>query len=94
MSGPEDVARRVREVFIRSLSLNLAEPELRYSEKLDEVAGLDSLALLEFLAALEKEFGITLDPELLDLGTLKDLRALVTYIESRLAARGEASRGS
>lgn len=92
MSGPQDIARRVREVFIRSLSLNLAEPELPYGEKLDEMAGLDSLAVLEFLTALEKEFGITLDPELLDLGTLRDLRALATYIENRLAAGGGAPR--
>jgi acyl carrier protein len=87
------VARRIRQVLIRSLSLNLAEGDLRYTEKLDEVVGFDSLAVLEFLTALEQEFGIRLEPELLDLGTLKDLPALAAQIESRLASGRTASHG-
>lgn len=91
MSAPADISRRIREVLVRSLSLNLTEQELRYSEKLDEVAALDSLAVLEFLTALEKEFGITIDVERLTLDTLADLHALTEYIAGRLVAEGKKS---
>ena len=86
MNDTEDVARRIRKVLIRSLSLNLSEADLRYTDKLDEVAGLDSLAVLEFLTALEKEFHITIDPERMNLETLRDLPTLAGYIMARLPA--------
>ncbi len=93
MSSLDDVTRRIREVLVRSLSLDLAEEGVRYAEKLDELAGVDSLAMLEFVTALEKEFGLTFDAELLELETLKDFRALAAYIESRLAGPGGAPDG-
>jgi acyl carrier protein len=49
------------------------------------VVGLDSLAVIEFVAALEKEFGITLEPELLRLDFVSDLPQLARYIEDRAA---------
>jgi acyl carrier protein len=86
VNDTEDVARRIRMVLIRSLSLNLNEADLRYTDKLDKVAGLDSLAVLEFLTALEKEFHITIDPERMNLETLRDLPTLAGYIMARLPA--------
>lgn len=93
MSYLEEVARRVREVLIRSLSLNLTEADLRYSETVDQVAGLDSLAVLEFVTALEKEFGITIPAERLNLETLRDLHGLAAYLASRLKEQGKAPDG-
>jgi acyl carrier protein len=48
---------RVREVFIQSLGLNLREEDLPAGRRLEEVAGLDSIAMLEFVAGVEKESG-------------------------------------
>ena len=75
-----EIAGRIRKVFIGSLSLNVREEDLEYGARLDEVAGLDSLAVLQFIAALEKEFGVVLDPEQLDLAVLKDLDRLAADI--------------
>ena len=72
---------RIRRVFIASLRLNLTEEDLPYEQKLDEAAGLDSIAVLEFVAALEKEFGIELEPEFLEIDLLRDLPRLAAYIE-------------
>ncbi len=58
-------ASRIKRVFLTSLHLNLSEADLDFEHSLDEVVGLDSLAVLEFVTALEKEFGITIEPELL-----------------------------
>jgi acyl carrier protein len=76
---------RIRRVFVRSLHLNLSEGDLDYESKLDEFVGLDSLAVLEFVTALEKEFGITMEPELLRLDFVRDLPQLAAYIEDQTA---------
>jgi acyl carrier protein len=76
---------RVRRVFIESLRLNIHEQDLPYEQKLDEVAGLDSIAVLEFVAALEKEFSFEIEPERLELGFVRDLPQLASYVEQRLA---------
>ncbi len=79
----QEAAARIRAVFVESLGLNVAASELAGVEKLDEIAGVDSLAALEFVAALEKEFGFELEPERLTLAFLTDLPALTEYLSHR-----------
>ena len=85
--GPGTPARhtidRIRRVFIAALHLNLREEDLPYEQKLDEAAGLDSIAVLEFVAALETEFRIEIEPELLEIDLLRDLPRLASYIDGR-----------
>lgn len=85
------IASRIRRVLIDALSLNLEEKDLRFSQKLDELAGLDSLAVLEFVTALEKEFGITIEPEQLQLEVLRDPERLAAYIAARMGPGSEQS---
>ena len=74
---------RIRTVFAASLQLNQSGEGLAYEEMLDEAASLDSIAVLEFLTAVEKEFGIELDPAILEFEFLRDIRALASDIEDR-----------
>ena len=82
-----DIERRVRTVLAAALALNAAAPETERAMRADDLLGLDSIATLEFALALEKEFGITLDPETLDPEIFADLTRLSAHIEQRLAAR-------
>lgn len=84
-AGSRDTMDRIRRVFVESLRLNLKAEDLDYAHKLDESVGLDSLAVLEFIAALEKEFGFKIDPEMLQLDLVRDLPQLASYIEERAA---------
>jgi acyl carrier protein len=84
MQEKSDIQSRIRKVLNTSLCLGLPEEELENIETLDEVFGVDSLAALEFVVALEKEFTITIEPEQLELAVLKDLPRLACYIASRL----------
>jgi len=79
---------RIRRVFVESLHLNVRDDQVPYEQMLEEVAILDSIALLEFVTAVEKEFGIRMEPELLDFDFLRDLPALASYIENRSEATG------
>ena len=46
----------------------------------DEITSLDSMAVLEFAIGLEREFGITIEPEQLQLSFLRDLPRLRIHI--------------
>jgi acyl carrier protein len=50
---------------------------------LSEIAGVDSMAALAFVAAVEKEFHIVIEPELLELDFIEDLTRLSAYVEAR-----------
>ena len=76
---------RVRRVFIESLHLNLTEEDLHYEDKLDESVGLDSVAVLDFVTALEKEFRITFETEMLTIDLVRDLKELAVYVDERVA---------
>jgi acyl carrier protein len=82
---------RIRRVFIESLHVNLREEDFSYETKLDEAAGMDSVAVLEFVAAIEKEFGITFEPEMLTIKVVRDLKELAAYVDQRTARRSHAS---
>lgn len=85
--GSPHTLDRIRRVFVESLHLNLHPEDLSYEDKLDEVTGMDSVAVLEFVAALEKEFSITLEPEMLTIDVIRDLKQLAAYVEMRSARR-------
>jgi acyl carrier protein len=82
---PPDTLDRIRRALIGSLHVNLSEEDLAYETKLDETVGLDSVAVLEFVAALEQEFGITFAPEMLTIEVVRDLSRLASYIDELLA---------
>ena len=86
MTTGQDIGRRIRRVFIQAVSPDLTEESLRFTERLDEVAALDSIALLEFVVALEKEFGFRFEPEHLRLESLRDLDRLTAYVVRRVEA--------
>lgn len=75
---------RVRRVFRESLELNLDDRDLDCAARLDELVGLDSAATIVFVAALEKEFGITIEPENLQLEFIRDVHQIASYIDGRI----------
>ena len=84
MSDQDEITHRIRNVLIRSLSLGLREEDVPHNDRLDEIAALDSMAVLEFAIGLEKEFGITIEPEQLQLAFLRDLPQLRDHIAGRI----------
>ena len=76
---------RIRAVFADSVHLNCTEEGLTHEEMLDKAVSLDSIAVVEFLTAVEKEFGIELEPAVLEFEFLRDFGALASYIEERIS---------
>ena len=91
----QETMARIRKVFVESLHLNVSDEELPYEQMLEEAVLLDSIAVLEFITAVEKEFGITMEPEFLDVefDFLRDLSVLASYIERRTQPPPRAESG-
>ena len=87
LSATVDTLSRIRAIFVESLQLNLPEDESRGVTRLSEIAGVDSMAALIFVAAVEKEFHIVIEPELLALDFIEDLPRLAAYVEAHEEAR-------
>jgi acyl carrier protein len=81
MTSEESLKNRIRRILIDSLELKLQADEIADSTNFDDVFGLDSVAVIEFVIALEKEFEITIAPEYLDSKNLKNLDRLSAYIK-------------
>jgi acyl carrier protein len=75
-----DITRRICIVFVRALELNMDPDDPSFPEDLGSVAGLDSLALIDFVAGLEEEFHFQIEPDRFNIKFLSDLQALSDYI--------------
>jgi acyl carrier protein len=82
--------KRVRQVLNDALELNVPEEELVQAERLDDLFGVDSLAIIEFVTALEKEFQLRLDAEEITRDLIRDLPRLSKYIDA-LQLQGQTS---
>jgi acyl carrier protein len=76
------IKNRIKKVIIHDLELNLHEDDIQNIKKLDELFGMDSVAIIELVIGLEKEFGIKIQPEHLNLENFKDLDTLSDFINS------------
>jgi acyl carrier protein len=80
LSSRENTKDRISKVIIRDLQLNLREDEISHIKKLDDLFGMDSVAVIELIIGLEKEFNITIQPGYLDYQIFRDLDALTDFI--------------
>jgi acyl carrier protein len=94
MELPE-IEARVRAVVVRALSLQVAPAQLPAERPLTELFGFDSIAVLEYVLALEAEFGLRIESEQLNLELLSSIPRLSRYLFERVAASAqEPGRGS
>jgi acyl carrier protein len=82
LSSREKIKDRIKRVIIRDLQLNLREDEIRSMKKLDNLFGMDSVAIIELIIGLEKEFSMTIQQEYLDYQIFRDLDALTDFINN------------
>jgi acyl carrier protein len=82
MSSNDVILQQLRQLSCSVLNLNLSPEEMAGLIRLDEVTGLDSLTILNLVAAVEKEFRITLTTAELEIEVLLDLPRLAACVAS------------
>jgi D-alanine--poly(phosphoribitol) ligase subunit 2 len=73
----EGVIDRVQRLFAETLNLQVPSPET----DLIEGGLLDSLALVELLFALEREFGVTIALETLDIDSFRTVNRIAEFVD-------------
>ena len=87
MCDREGIIRRIKEVLVRTLELEVAPEEIPDDEMLfgeGEHMGIDSIATLEVIVALEEEFGIEVEDDDLDAELFASVALMVDYVEDRV----------
>lgn len=80
----EDVKDRIVEVMIRDLELALNPDEVYGTSRLDELFGMDSIAITELIIGIEKEFNIRIPAEDLSVEIFQNLETLTEYVKKLL----------
>ena len=79
MSNATTVEARVTHILSSALHLDVPSPEM----DLFETGALDSLAFVEFLLHLEREFGVTVPVEDLELDRFRTIRRIAQFLITR-----------
>ena len=80
----EDVKDRIVEVMIRELELTINPDDVHGTGRLDDMFGMDSIAITELIIGIEKEFNIKIPAEDLTVEIFQDLETLTEYVKKRL----------
>jgi D-alanine--poly(phosphoribitol) ligase subunit 2 len=82
MSDPTALHDQVAGVFLRSLNLEVPSPDT----DLFETGLLDSLAFVELLLALERDFGVTTAVEDLEVDNFRSIARIAEFVTARIAS--------
>lgn len=80
MSDTKNIENRILQVIIRDLALNISQDELQSATRLDELFGMDSIAIVELAVGIEKEFDIKIPPEYLTVEMFQNLNTIAEHI--------------
>ncbi|MCX5719468.1 MAG: acyl carrier protein [Nitrospirae bacterium] len=82
MFTEKEINNRIKKVIMHSLELNLHEDDFLNIKNLDELFGMDSVAIIELVIGLEQEFKIEIHPEYLNSEIFKNMDTLTAYIST------------
>ncbi len=88
MADVAAVEARITQIFARALHLEIPAADL----DLFETGAIDSLAFVEFLLHLEREFGIKVSLEDLELDSFRTIQRIAQYVTARNGTTPTASR--
>jgi|WetSurMetagenome_2_1015567.scaffolds.fasta_scaffold34511_3 acyl carrier protein len=80
MSDIEDIKDRIFQVIIRDLELNISKDKLLSANNLNELFGMDSIAIIELVVGLEKEFDIKIPEEYLSVDIFENISTIAEHI--------------
>jgi len=84
VTNREDQSRRVKELIVRRLKLDVDPLSIENAAPLfGEGLGLDSIDALELVLGLEQEFGIKVEDEEVGVKAFASVDALVDFIEQK-----------
>ncbi len=89
----EEVSNRIIDVMLRELELNVSPDEIRQAVRLDDLFGMDSIAVTELMIGIEKEFSVRFPTEDLKADIFRNVNALAEYVQMLLRSDSMKSSG-
>ena len=87
MDGQTNVTERVKRVIAEVLGLPINPQKITDDELLFGGAlGLDSVATLELVIGVEREFDITVEDEELTIELFENVRSMANYVQAKLGS--------
>ena len=83
MSGP--ILNQLKDIIANKLDVNLTVDEIDENVSLyEDGLGLDSIAIVDLIVSIEKEFSMGIEDEELNADLFKNLTTLAEFIEKKL----------
>ena len=80
MSDIENIKNRIVQVIIRDLELNIGTDELQRADRLDEMFGMDSIAIIDLVVGIEREFDIRIPPDYLTVSSFQNVATIAEHV--------------
>lgn len=87
MSNTKNIENRILQVIIRDLELNINKDGIQIASRLDELFGMDSIAIVELVVGIEKEFDIKIPDEYLTVDMFQNLNVIAEHIHTLIHAK-------
>ena len=87
MADQGDLRRRIKEMIVERLFLDVSPDEIADEANLSEEFGVDSVNLFEIVVGLEEVFGISLADEELSVEAFSTVAKIAAVVERKLAEK-------
>jgi len=91
MSDIANIKDRVLQVIIRNLELNISTEDLQKADRLDELFGMDSIAIIELVVGIEQEFEIKVPPEYLTVTIFQNVNTIAEHVLALIRGKENGS---
>jgi acyl carrier protein len=91
MPNTENIKKRILQVIIHDLELNIDKDKIESASRLDELFGMDSIAIVELVVGIEREFDIKIPSEYLSVEMLQNVSTIAEHIQTFIAGKENRS---
>ncbi len=82
---PETILNRLKDIIANKLDVNLTAAEIDENVSLfEDGLGLDSIAIVDLIVAIESTFTISIEDEELNADLFKSLKVLAEFVDGKL----------
>jgi len=81
----EPIMNQLKEIIVKKLDVNITYEDIDENASLyEDGLGLDSIAIVDLIVSIEKEFSIAIEDDELNADLFKSLDTLVGFIQTKI----------
>lgn len=81
----ESIVKQLKEIIVNKLDVNLTYDDIDENVSLyEDGLGLDSIAIVDLIVLIEKDFAVSIEDDELNAGLFKNLNTLADFIQTKI----------